>query len=592
VGTADGRIQLLLNTGTDANPQFGTPTYIQVGPAGSKTDLNVGARAAFDIVDWNDDGKADLVVGGLDGRVHVFLNDATSGAPDFPTDTVLQNGASDLLVPSGRASVAVADINGDGRKDLVVGNTDGQLLVYPNVGTDAAPAFAGSQPILASGTPLALAGTTRSRPFLVDFNHDGTLDVLMGAADGLVRWYDGQPQQAPTAGDFNTSDGVPGDTYIYTYSATLKEVSLQVTSDHPAGSVQGTPVTFTATVSASSTAAAAPTGTVQFMIDGSNFGSPVALLKGVAVSSAISALNTGPHTISAIYSGDSIYQSAQIAITQTVTPAPVTVQQLRTVTSRGDVSSIILVFSAALEPGPAQNIKNYTLVTAGRDGKLGTRDDVTVTIKKAVYNPATHTVTLTPSGKLASNVDCQLIVQATSQATGVTDTRGRLIDGNADGTPGGNYVGRFGPLPVVQSLKTTASRAGFTGIVLTFNLPMDPSRAQNLRDYTLISDGPDDRWGTADDQVIVLKKAVYKPSNRTVTLTPAAPLPRNEAHKLTVNGTSAASGLTDVNGDLLAGGNYVGLFGAAPRAAASARAFDVLALRNALPRIGTRSRLP
>ena len=102
----------------------------------------------------NNDGRVDLVLGGLDGKVHVLLNEASAGSPDFRSDTLLLDGADPLAVPSGRSSVAVVDLNDDGRKDLVLGNTEGQLAFYPNVGTDAAPLFDGSQLLEAGGTVI------------------------------------------------------------------------------------------------------------------------------------------------------------------------------------------------------------------------------------------------------------------------------------------------------------------------------------------------------------------------------------------------------------------------------------------------------
>src|SRR5262249_35189187 len=66
----------------------------------------------------------------------------------------------------------------------------------------------------------------------------------------------------------------------------------------------GQPVTFTATVSPSTSGT--PTGTVQFKIDGSNFGSPITLSGGTASSGSISSLSVTSHSITAVSSGTSI----------------------------------------------------------------------------------------------------------------------------------------------------------------------------------------------------------------------------------------------------------------------------------------------
>ncbi len=187
IGLADGTIRLYLNTGTAANPTFGGSSAIQAGPTGAKVDLDVGDRAAFDIVDWNEDGAVDLVVGALDGKIRVYLNRRTTGEPDLNSPIVVQEAGSDLQVPSGRSSVDVYDFNQDGRKDLVVGNTDAQVIFYANQGTNAAPVFGNHE------TLVTIAGGSRSRPYVADFNADGAPDVLVGNLDGLVRCFLGSP---------------------------------------------------------------------------------------------------------------------------------------------------------------------------------------------------------------------------------------------------------------------------------------------------------------------------------------------------------------------------------------------------------------
>ena len=191
VGLADGRVQIFLNTGTDDEPTFDGGTFLQVGPTGAKTDIDVGSRANSTVADWNDDSMKDLVVGALDGKIHVFLNEGAHTSPDFVSETYAQEDGEDLVVPSLRSSPVVLDLDGDGKKDLLTGNTDGQLLFYSNVGTSGAPSFSGYLLVESDGVPIDLPGTPRSRPFVCDWTEDGALDVLIGASDGKVYLYQG-----------------------------------------------------------------------------------------------------------------------------------------------------------------------------------------------------------------------------------------------------------------------------------------------------------------------------------------------------------------------------------------------------------------
>ena len=73
-----------------------------------------------------------------------------------------------------------------------------------------------------------------------------------------------------------------------------------------ANPVNGQALTFTATVSNTSGTGQTPTGTVQFFIDGSPYGSPVSLngsgnvAKAVSPAKALDAAH-GPHTVTATY---------------------------------------------------------------------------------------------------------------------------------------------------------------------------------------------------------------------------------------------------------------------------------------------------
>jgi hypothetical protein len=115
-------------------------------------------------------------------------------------------------------------------------------------------------------------------------------------------------------------------TQTFTITVISKAITTTgvISSQNP--STYGQSVTFTATVMAVPPVAGTPTGTVQFKIDGSVFGSPVTLFGGSATSGATSALVAGNHTVSAVYSGDANFNSSTSSpLAQTVKKATATV---------------------------------------------------------------------------------------------------------------------------------------------------------------------------------------------------------------------------------------------------------------------------
>jgi hypothetical protein len=89
-------------------------------------------------------------------------------------------------------------------------------------------------------------------------------------------------------------------------------------------SVFGQSVTFTATVTAVVPGAGTPPGTVQFKIDGFDFGSPKTLTSGSATSDATTSLAVGARSITAVYLGSTNFNatgagsSTASVLTQTV----------------------------------------------------------------------------------------------------------------------------------------------------------------------------------------------------------------------------------------------------------------------------------
>lgn len=192
IGEAEGRIILFTNINTDEQPEFGVGSPLQTGESGQKTEIDIGQRPTPIVIDWNGDGIRDILAGAKDGKLYLFINEGTDTAWDFLSSTAVQENGFDMIVPSLRASPQMADLDGDGDRDLVTGNTEGQILFYGNIGSDSAPLFSGYVPVESDGAAIDLEGLPRSRPFICDWNEDGAEDILVGAGDGRIHLFLGE----------------------------------------------------------------------------------------------------------------------------------------------------------------------------------------------------------------------------------------------------------------------------------------------------------------------------------------------------------------------------------------------------------------
>jgi Bacterial Ig-like domain (group 3)/NHL repeat len=124
-----------------------------------------------------------------------------------------------------------------------------------------------------------------------------------------------------TAGDLFIADA--GNNVVREVVATAAATNTGVTSsENPSPFAYA--LTFTATVSDTSNPGTTPTGTVQFTIDGNDYGGPVALVDGQA-SIGDGTLAAGAHSILAIYTpGSSAFVTSTSSLTQTVNPGPTT----------------------------------------------------------------------------------------------------------------------------------------------------------------------------------------------------------------------------------------------------------------------------
>lgn len=183
-GDKQGKVYLFLNIAGDSAPDFRLSPNHEQGVV-----ADVGSRAVPFMVDWNNDGKKDLLAGSGNGMVWLYLNEGADEAPRFMNGKAIAVNASSLKV-SGNAAPFVADWNNDGKKDLLVGESSGRVRLFINTGNDESPLFASAGNVV-QGLPVrARGGDLRvdedAVPFVTDFNLDGTKDLLVGGGHELV----------------------------------------------------------------------------------------------------------------------------------------------------------------------------------------------------------------------------------------------------------------------------------------------------------------------------------------------------------------------------------------------------------------------
>jgi len=119
----------------------------------------------------------------------------------------------------------------------------------------------------------------------------------------------------------NTINGA--DSVSLSGTGVLPTPTFKITAPASGASVtSGTAVTFS--VSVTSTSGAQPTGTVQFKVDGANYGSAVTLSGTGTASTSVTGLTTTSHTLSVTYSGSTTYAAAgPISVSITVKAAAI-----------------------------------------------------------------------------------------------------------------------------------------------------------------------------------------------------------------------------------------------------------------------------
>ena len=154
------------------------------------TVLDVGMSSQPAVVDWNGDGRKDLLLGEEAGTVRFYANLTSDTWPMFQTYVELKDARGPI--DQFRPNPYVFDLDMDGVQDLLIGTEGGQVLFYDNVGTNASPRLAAPETVRtvegvpAEPTPPAMGA---ARCGFGDWNGDGIPDFLIGCGAGTVELF-------------------------------------------------------------------------------------------------------------------------------------------------------------------------------------------------------------------------------------------------------------------------------------------------------------------------------------------------------------------------------------------------------------------
>jgi hypothetical protein len=184
LGSYDGIPYMLLNESKDEkgflyDDHKYTKFETENGP------LDVGNYVYPFVVDWNKDGLMDIVTGEIEGNVHLHLNKGSKEKPFFKAPVKIASISPDMY-----PDPFLIDLNGDGKRDLILGARSGKIYYYQNKGSDEAPVFKGFTLLKPNGKNSP--GGRLSHIHFADWNADGTVDLLLGNDHGEVRVFPGR----------------------------------------------------------------------------------------------------------------------------------------------------------------------------------------------------------------------------------------------------------------------------------------------------------------------------------------------------------------------------------------------------------------
>lgn len=184
-GNYVGKMALLENIGTASIPAFRliTDDYMELSTSG----IGMSMYPAF--ADLDGDGDKDMYIGDLQGKLHFYRNTATGPVAQFTLAQPNVTYPDGTVIDLGRqVTPQFVDLDRDGLMDLVVGEQNGNLNYLRNTGTTASPAWTLVTDSLGQVSTSTIYTLGHSVPFIFE-NADGAYELLAGSEAGTLWHY-------------------------------------------------------------------------------------------------------------------------------------------------------------------------------------------------------------------------------------------------------------------------------------------------------------------------------------------------------------------------------------------------------------------
>ena len=174
VGTWNKGIGFFSNQGTKNKPNFVLEDTRSI-------TLTRGSNSAPTLHDIDDDGDLDLFVGESSGEINFYRNEGDLENPSFE---LISDHFADIDV--GRRSFPTfADLDSDGKYELLIGSETGEVSLYREIIDNGEISFK-------QDSTFTMSLNNYSTPAIADVNGDGKMDIISGSLGGGLLFYYGR----------------------------------------------------------------------------------------------------------------------------------------------------------------------------------------------------------------------------------------------------------------------------------------------------------------------------------------------------------------------------------------------------------------